>query len=151
MLAVPGVVLGAVLEVADPAVDGEQVKCRRPDKVDRLLVGAEERADLGDAIELAAARRRGEASWRCRSSHGGSLRRRRSAGERSAARSCRYRQARTPAGRRREATFQSFAATPVNSRRLLRRPWCPAGQQNPRAGPGRTHPRPTRPGPPPPP
>jgi hypothetical protein len=54
VLAVPGVVVGDVLEVAHPPVDAEQVESRRADEVDRLLVSPEERADLGDAVEAAA-------------------------------------------------------------------------------------------------
>jgi hypothetical protein len=54
VLAVPGVVVGDVLEVTHPAVDAEQVERRRADEVDRLGVGPEERADLGDAVEVAA-------------------------------------------------------------------------------------------------
>ena len=53
VLAIPGVVVGDVLEVADPSVDAEQVERRRADEVDRLGVGPEERADLGDAVEVA--------------------------------------------------------------------------------------------------
>ena len=40
-----------VEEVAQPAVDAEQVERGRRDEVDRRLVGAEERADLGDPAE----------------------------------------------------------------------------------------------------
>ena len=40
-----------VEEVAQPAIDAEQVERRRRDEVDRRLVGAEERADLGDAAQ----------------------------------------------------------------------------------------------------
>ena len=40
-----------VEEVPQPAVDAEQVERRRRDEVDRRLVGAEERADLGDPAQ----------------------------------------------------------------------------------------------------
>ena len=40
-----------VEEVAQPAIDAEQVERGRRDEVDRRLVGAEERADLGDAAQ----------------------------------------------------------------------------------------------------
>ena len=59
VLAVPGVVVDDVLEVAHPAVDAEQVERGRADEVDRLLVGPEERADLGDAAQRAAGGGRG--------------------------------------------------------------------------------------------
>jgi hypothetical protein len=39
------------LEVANPAVDAEQVERRGRDEVDRPLVRAEEAADLGDPAE----------------------------------------------------------------------------------------------------
>ena len=51
MRAVPGVVIGDVREVSDPAVEAEQVERGSAEEQDRHVVGAEEVAHLGDVLQ----------------------------------------------------------------------------------------------------
>ena len=52
MAAIPRVQVGDIPEIADPAVDTEQIERSRTKEVDRCGVRAEETANLGDAVEV---------------------------------------------------------------------------------------------------